>query len=374
MDKLLALLLICNVCCLQNLFSGIVGYRKVEKANPKVVAHILDFDPSEFTPKLVLGGNCSIGIETVASMVKRSNAIAGFNGGFYKTGLDLGSSIGFLLVDKTPVSNGENARGAIGWNKNSKKTQIDQLVTKIQLYIGNANIILSGFNQELKTKGINLYNHFYSRTTLTPPGTKEYLLTPDKKIRYLGDQGNNDIPRGCYVLSIEKSLPALLNAQLNVNHSISCTVYPQLESEYRPVWNNFDYIIQAGPLLLKNFKECVGINNEKIPSELGKDLQKARTSIGLKNDGRWIVAVIEATATSQTKGLTLKELANFMKTLGCKDAVNLDGGGSSTIVYEGKKYFSPSTVIHPFEHKNVIYMPVEGDRPVGNGIVITKKG
>ncbi len=369
MAKLLVLLLTFNF-----LFSGILGYRKIEKSNPKVVAHILEFDPSEFSPKIILGGNSSVGIETVASMVRRTNAIAGINGGFYKTGLDIGANIGLLVIDKKPVSHFEKSKAAIGWSIRSKATQIDQIISKITLHIGLTPILITGFNQELKIKGINLYNHHYSRSTLTPLGTKEYLLSPDKKISYLGESGNNEIPKNCYILSFEKSLPKLSTAFINQRHNISCQVYPQIDTPYRPLWNNFDYILQAGPILLKNYQECIGINHENIPSEIGENLPKARTGIGVKNNGNWVIAIIEASSKTHPKGLTLKELANFLKSLGCKDAINLDGGGSSTLVYEGKKYFSPSTVIYPFEHKNIIYMPVEGDRPVGNGIVITKKG
>ena len=354
-------------------FSGVIGYKKFQKESPKTIVHILEFDPSQFSPIITLGGGQSIGLESVFSMYQRTSSIAAINGGFYKTGLALGSSIGMLVLNKKIVNLAETNRGAIGWSINSKTTLIDQLNSLAQLYIGNYQIVLNGWNEQLKSKQTIIYTPLFNRSTLTPYGTKEYLLTPEKTIRYLGNTGNNEIPSNHYILSIANDCPDIPLIYQTKTYYLNTIISPVLQKEQRMLWQNMDFILQAGPVLVKNKKNVLNDLKEPTPLEIGPKIQRARTSIGIKDDGNWIVAVVEASANTQTQGMTLEELANFMISQKCKDALNLDGGGSSTLIYEGKKHFSPSSLPHPFEHKNVVYMPKEGDRPVGNGIIIRKK-
>lgn len=371
MARLLILFLSFNLLLAAENF---IGYRKVLQNNPKVVAHILEFDPTNFIPFIVLGGNQSIGLETVASMAKRNNAIAAINGGFYKTGLNLGASIGHLTMKKKPISTYNVTKGAIGWSLYSKQTLIDQIRSTCEVFVQGYKIHDLSYNEELQNKKSVLYSSEYHRSTLTPPGTKEFLLDSNQQIRYLGNSGDAEIPRGSYILSLSSSYPIDIMKFNPKSYSINFCIHPMIQPEKRNLWEKSDYIMQAGPLLVKGNKIVLGINHEPIALEIGEKIQRARTAIGTLKNGNWLIAVIEATATTQTHGMTLHEIAKFMLNQGCVDAINLDGGGSSTLVYQGQKHFSPSSIHFPFEHKNVIYMPKEGDRPVGNGIAIIKRG
>ena len=59
-----------------------------------------------------------------------------------------------------------------------------------------------------------------------------------------------------------------------------------------------------------------------------------RTAIGFLGEGH-IVLVVSDGRTEESAGLSLRELAEFMQTLGAETAYNLDGGGSSTMVFNG---------------------------------------
>jgi exopolysaccharide biosynthesis protein len=59
-----------------------------------------------------------------------------------------------------------------------------------------------------------------------------------------------------------------------------------------------------------------------------------RTAIGIIDNLHYVFVVSDG-RTSQSAGLTLYELANIMKDLGCTTAYNLDGGGSSTMYFNG---------------------------------------
>jgi hypothetical protein len=62
---------------------------------------------------------------------------------------------------------------------------------------------------------------------------------------------------------------------------------------------------------------------------------EARTAVGKDAAGRLIIVVAEGRHRGVSEGLTLRELALFMKEIGCVDALNLDGGGSSVLVVRG---------------------------------------
>ena len=67
-----------------------------------------------------------------------------------------------------------------------------------------------------------------------------------------------------------------------------------------------------------------------------------RTAIGYINDNT-LVFVVSDGRTNESEGLSLYQLATFMKNLGVKSAYNLDGGGSSTMVFQGKVINNPTT-------------------------------
>ena len=67
-----------------------------------------------------------------------------------------------------------------------------------------------------------------------------------------------------------------------------------------------------------------------------------RTAIGIVDDLHYVLVVSDG-RTSESKGLKLYQLAEFMTSLGVKTAYNLDGGGSSTMVFNGRVINNPTT-------------------------------
>ena len=74
---------------------------------------------------------------------------------------------------------------------------------------------------------------------------------------------------------------------------------------------------------------------EKLNSITGKN---PRTAIGYTKDNVMIMVTIEGRKEGSS-GVTLNELANIMKNLGCYEAINLDGGSSTAMFLENKTYF-----------------------------------
>lgn len=67
-----------------------------------------------------------------------------------------------------------------------------------------------------------------------------------------------------------------------------------------------------------------------------------RTAIGIIDVNHYVFVVSDG-RTSESKGLSLYELASFMQSLGVKNLYNLDGGGSSTMYFNGKVINNPTT-------------------------------
>ena len=100
------------------------------------------------------------------------------------------------------------------------------------------------------------------------------------------------------------------------------------------VWQAFSF----GPALVENGSVTVGAN-----TEVGKAMaSNPRTAIGMIDTNRFLFVVSDG-RTSESAGLSLYELAVFMKSLGVTTAYNLDGGGSSTMYFNGAVVNNPTT-------------------------------
>lgn len=97
-------------------------------------------------------------------------------------------------------------------------------------------------------------------------------------------------------------------------------------------------VLSFGPALIQNSKVSVTENEE-----LGKAMaSNPRTAIGILSNGDYVFVVSDG-RTSESAGLSLYELAEFMQQLGCVTAYNLDGGGSSTMYFNGNVINNPTT-------------------------------
>lgn len=98
-------------------------------------------------------------------------------------------------------------------------------------------------------------------------------------------------------------------------------------------------IYSFGPALVNNGKISVS-ENEEIS---GKSMtSNPRTAIGMVSTGHYVMVVSDG-RTSESEGLSLYELAEVMQDAGCTVAYNLDGGGSSTMVFNGTVINKPTT-------------------------------
>ena len=98
-----------------------------------------------------------------------------------------------------------------------------------------------------------------------------------------------------------------------------------------------EQVFSFGPGLLADGEIIVG-----VADEVGRaKASNPRTAIGVIEDGHYVFVVSDG-RSAESEGLSLYELAEFMQSLGVQTAYNLDGGGSSTMVYQGELVNKPS--------------------------------
>ena len=97
-------------------------------------------------------------------------------------------------------------------------------------------------------------------------------------------------------------------------------------------------LLAFGPALVENSEIAVG-TNEEVGQALASN---PRTAIGIIDENHYIIVVSDG-RTSESKGLSLYQIAEVMKSYGVKTAYNLDGGGSSTLYFNGQVINKPTT-------------------------------
>jgi hypothetical protein len=95
--------------------------------------------------------------------------------------------------------------------------------------------------------------------------------------------------------------------------------------------------VGGGPVLLQNGKIKI-TNNEELKFG-GKAIndRHPRTAMGYKPDGKLIILVVEGRFPGRAEGASLVHLAEMFRDIGCVEALNLDGGGSSCMLVNGKE-------------------------------------
>ncbi len=325
--------------------------RKIDGVDVKL--NLLRLDPQKIRLDVIHAMDTVNGTETLSSIAKRHGAIAAINAGFFRLDRSIfaGTPSGILMIDGKLLSMSHSGRAAVAIVNDSRKTDIAfaHVDTEVSLKFSNKKISISGMNRERKIDDIVLFTPEFGRSTLTDPGGWEFIFQSNSKNPFSGrlveirkNKGSSTIPQYGFVLSVSdsklKSLPYMLK-KLGVIASWQFTI-KTIEPSESKFFQMAEDITNGVPQLIRNGEIQITWEQEKT-SRAFVETRHPRTGIAKLKDGR--ILLITADGRSEDSGgVALRDLAEFLLQLGAFEAINLDGGGSTTMFLNGKIVNKPS--------------------------------
>jgi exopolysaccharide biosynthesis protein len=286
---------------------------------------------------------------TISNIAKNSNAVAAINGTFFKpqTGVPLGT----LMINKKMYTGPVYDRVALGIFDDGfdiARVQLNALIKS-----GKETIKVDNINQpRMLASYVLVYTPEWGKTAPASPKYGTQVAVEDGKVIQTSASALA-IPQNGYVIVG----PAQeLNKIIEPPHPNPLPRWGEgiiLEISTQPQWKDVKHIISGGPYLVKDNEVFVDTAAQKLASIGGRN---PRSAIGYTADSSLIMAAVDGREESSA-GLTLTELAGFMKSIGCTNAMNLDGGGSTVMYVNGKVVNSPAQ---------------QGGIPVSNAIVLAR--
>jgi exopolysaccharide biosynthesis protein len=106
------------------------------------------------------------------------------------------------------------------------------------------------------------------------------------------------------------------------------------------VWNTLSF----GPALIENSVVATNLTKVEIDTNFGNHSiqgNEPRTGVGIIAPNHFIFIVVDGRSAGYSRGVSLTEFADMFKKLGCSDAYNIDGGGSSTMYFMNRVVNNP---------------------------------
>lgn len=332
--------------------------------NKQHFVHIVKVDLTKVNIAAVRANPPGLKLETLDSLAKKHHALVGINGGFFHAN---GQPAGLLKVDQTFYGIAYLPRVALGWRAgNSKTALIDRVQTKTKLVIAGNEFPVHAMNRPLSTKRAMLsVNAFHGH--INPGNKATHVVIADNQVVALESEDPINLPSKCHVYSIGCNLSTKLpTIKVGDPVTIEVEILPQLAPHELSTWAKMDFIVGGAPLLIYD-----GVLNHNFKSEkLNHDFinkRHARTAVGILADGTWVMVVVESNSLLGRQGMSIPELADFMQELGAKYALNLDGGGSSTMYLQDKIVSNAEGDEEEAEDFGVVML-----RPISDAILITQ--
>ncbi|GGU37971.1 phosphodiester glycosidase family protein [Nocardioides albus] len=298
--------------------------------------NVLTADLSEPTLSMDVRNTGKVaGIGTLSSQMAGTGAVAGINAGFYDINAS-GAPVGLAKsrdglqnarFGSDPTLSMAGARAAIG-----------ELTSGGTVTVDGTEHDLAGFNTpSLPAGGIGVYTQAWGDYTLDRPVGGPGNVSPevarasvvDGVVTAVDDEaGAPAVPDGGQVL-LAREAGAEIVGSLEVGDRVDVAVGLDEDADWA-VSGNVQLVVdgQVGP----------GIGDDGVHS---------RTAVGLNRDGTKLIALALDGQTAASRGMTRGELARFMLSLGAYQALNLDGGGSTTMAARVAGDVSPRIVDTP---------------------------
>lgn len=321
--------------------------------------NLLRLDLEKVRLDVVHAMDAAIGTETVSSMAKRRGAVAAVNAGFFRLDRSIfaGDAAGVLVIDKSFLSESVNNRVALQIINLKDKTQvfIERINAVAQIHI-EKDSLETGINRERKKDDVVIYTDFFNRTTLTDSDGVEFVVRKNRIRQILDKKGSNEIPEDGFIISASgkkreellRRLKIGMKVTLGFSHSVLS------DSVKTDMFGSAEDVTNGVPQLIKNGRIGITWREEKA-NRAFVETRHPRTAVAKLKDGKFLMMTVDGRSESSA-GIDLYKLAELLLEFGAVDAMNLDGGGSTTMFLDGKVVNKPSDK--------------EGERKVGDAILV----
>lgn len=288
------------------------------------------------------------GREAIASLTGRRGALIGINGDFFPF---TGDPAGLCVIDGELVSEPAFHRVIIGVKRDGTIVfDNPEFQAKLTLANGMGRQI-DGINRERKTNELVAFTPIYGSGSARKFPANEVVLAcddlplrPGKPVHAVvtdvkTNSANTPIPAGCMVLSAGGPAGRFLGENLKKDDRV--TIQFDVKSANSTDWMQIDQAITGAPWLVKNGKVFIDNVAESRNKAFVNDMHP-RSAVGTTADGKLLIVAVDGRQPGISKGISLPDLAALMKKYGAVNAINLDGGGSTTLSYRGILINSPS--------------------------------
>ncbi len=291
-----------------------------------------DLKDTRVEPRIVMAEGGLGKTQNLSAMAQDNLALAGINGGYFSTSQRAIPTDTFIL-DGRIVSKGMRNPVAFGLMENNEAF-IDVLapVTVLTVAKNFTQYSIEAINHETGI-GVIMYTPDYGTQTGTSKTSVEYTIKPEngKNIVQAVYHGNAPIPADGYVLSFQGTTGNL--ADLAIGDVVSVETY------YPSGYENIKAMLGCGPHLIRD-GQIQKADLTFLQPNLGQ--AQPRSAIGITADKHLLLVAVDGRKAGGSVGMKFDELAALLKELGAKDAMALDGGGSTTLYAGNQVVNSPS--------------------------------
>jgi hypothetical protein len=314
--------------------------RNIKLGELPVQVQMLEVDPANPAVNIlpVHALDRASGKELTTSMAKRYGAAAAVNGGyFHVSGPLAGASTGVYQLNGRVVASGDKRSALVMCAETGGKEQTAVASAEFKGTVtaaGGATLALAGMNRPRTAGETVLYDSTIG--TPTPPVAGfEVVVGANGQVQSAGDSaGGTAIPQGGWVIAASGEAAGWLKENAKAGSAV------KVETRLEPVsalpgCSPVDWV-GAGPRLIRGGR--IDLSEGGFNHANGRH---PRTAFAVTGEGKFLFLTLDGRQRTSA-GMTLAELAELLHSMGAVEAINLDGGGSTTMVVNGAIRNSPS--------------------------------
>jgi hypothetical protein len=318
--------------------------------------NVLSLDPSKTRLGIGRALDRGVGTETTSSIAARRGAPAATNGGYFRTeGPYRGEPAGIVLAAGKVLSEPSRKRPGLAISGQGPRTRlavVDVVFRAEVVASKKARLRIDGVNRPRFDNELILFTPEFDRTTLTGPEGVEAVVENGRVVAVFERTGNTKIPSSGCVVSARGAAAAW--ARANMKQGARVELRSDLRLSPRPAFDP-EFVIGGGPRLVRGGRPAAALDPGIYPEGFAA-ARHPRTAVGLRADGRILLVTVDGRQPELSVGMSIAELTALLLELGAVEALNMDGGGSTTMVVRGRVVNSPSDLT--------------GERPVGDALLV----